>query len=87
MKNMVTASMVTLIIVSAFVPAFSIQEVKATGTIYIGADGSITPPTAPISTVDNETYTFTDNIISDADGVRIQKRHIVLDGAGFTLQG
>jgi len=35
--------------------AFNIQPVKASGSIYIRADGSIDPPTAPIFTMDNVT--------------------------------
>jgi hypothetical protein len=31
-------------------------------TIYIQSDGSVSPSTAPIMTVDNITYTLTDNI-------------------------
>jgi len=54
------------------------------GTIYIRADGSIDPPTAPISTVDNVTYTFTDSIYDSIVG---ERNNIVLNGNGYTLQG
>jgi len=33
----------------------NIETVKASGTIYIRADGSIDPPTANITTTDNVT--------------------------------
>jgi parallel beta-helix repeat protein len=56
-------------------------------TIYIRADGSIDPPTAPISSVDNVTYVLTGNITSDADGIVIERNNTVLDGAGYALQG
>jgi parallel beta-helix repeat protein len=63
-----------------------IQTVKADGgTITINADGSITPSSAPITTVDNSTYTFTANIINES--IVVQRDNIVLDGAGFTIQG
>jgi peptide/nickel transport system substrate-binding protein len=52
--------------------------------IYIRADGSVDPDTAPISTVDNFTYTFTDNIY---DEIVVERDNIVVDGAGYTLQG
>ena len=55
------------------------------GTIYIRADGSVDPPTAPISTSDNVTYTFTGNIVNES--IVIQRDNIVLDGAGYTVQG
>jgi len=62
-----------------------------TETIYIRADGSIEPDTAPISTVDNITYTFTDNIAGDvpaySKAIVVEKDNIVVDGAGYILQG
>jgi parallel beta-helix repeat protein len=57
-----------------------------TEIIYIRADGSIDPPTAPIQR-DGSVYTFTDNISSDADGVVIERDNMTLDGAGCTVQG
>jgi hypothetical protein len=53
-------------------------------TIYIKADGSIDPATANITTVDNRTYTFTDN---NRGGIIVERDNIVLDGAGYVLQG
>jgi parallel beta-helix repeat protein len=63
---------------------FNIRPVKASGTIYIRADGSINPPTANITTVDNVTYTFTDNI---NDSIVVERNNIVIDGNGYKLQG
>jgi|GEM_PF-7058889 len=59
----------------------------ASGTITISADGSITPPTAPIYTSDNITYTLTGNITSDGDGLQIERDNMILDGAGYMLGG
>ena len=64
--------------------SFNVQPVKASGTIYIRADGSVEPETAPISSVDNVTYTFTDNIY---DEIVVERNNIVVDGSGYTLQG
>ena len=62
-----------------------------TETIYIRADGSVNPDTAPISTVDNITYRLTDNIAGDVpegtSAIVVQRDNIVVDGAGYTLQG
>ena len=63
--------------------AFRVQRVEAAGTIYIRADGSV-EGTMDISSVDNVTYTFTDNI---NDEIIIERDNIVVDGAGYTLQG
>jgi parallel beta-helix repeat protein len=68
--------------------SFYAHPVKAQlGTIYIRADGSIDPPTAPISTVDNVTYVLAGNITTDADGIVVERSNIVIDGYGYVLQG
>jgi parallel beta-helix repeat protein len=63
-----------------------VQKVEASGTIYIRADGSIDPPTAPISTSDNVTYILTGNITSDYEGILIQRDNVILDGLGYWIQ-
>lgn len=83
MKIGKTCLIVMLLFMSLFLMA-NVPRVKASGTIYIKADGSIIPPTAPISTVDNITYTFTGDI---SDMIVIERDNIVVDGAGFTVQG
>jgi len=76
--------MFVLLVTSMLTLAFNIQPVKASGTIYIRDDGSVDPPTAPISTVDNITYTFTGDI---NDSIVIERDNIVVDGAGYTMLG
>jgi peptide/nickel transport system substrate-binding protein len=83
-KKIVVVMMLILLILSMLTFAFNIQPVWASGTIYIRADGSIDPPTAPITTVDNVTYTFTDNIY---DSIVIERDSIIVDGQGYTVQG
>jgi parallel beta-helix repeat protein len=83
-KRVVLVTVLTLILLSTFSLALNVQPVRASETIYIQADGSIDPPTAPISTIDNVTYTFT----ADINGsIVIERDTIVVDGAGYTLQG
>ncbi len=72
-KRVVLGIMMTLLLVSMFSLALNIQPVKAKRTIYIRADGSIDPPDAPISTLDNATYTLTGNIASVADGMWLRE--------------
>jgi parallel beta-helix repeat protein len=65
---------------------FNVQPVKAAAAaVYIMADGSVDPSTAPIQR-NESTYTLTDNITSDYDGIWIEKDNVILDGAGYTLQ-
>jgi len=80
----VSGLMITLLLTNMLTLAFRIQKVEASSTIYIRADGSIDPPTAPIHTVDNITYTVTDNI---SETIVIQRNNIVVNGAGYTVQG
>jgi len=76
-----------LLLVSSPLPVVNIQPVKAwNGTIYIHADGNIDPSTAPIQQ-NGDVYTLTDNIISDGDGILIEKSNIEIDGNGHTIQG
>jgi parallel beta-helix repeat protein len=54
-----------------------------TQTIQITATGNVEPQTAPI-TRNGDTYTFTGNI---SNVITVERDNIVLDGAGYTLQG
>jgi len=63
--------------------ALNVQPVTAQEIIEIRADGSISPSTAHISSVDNITYTFTADIDKS---VFLERDNIVVDGAGHTLQ-
>ena len=73
-----------MLLVGTLTFTFNIEPVRASVAIYIRADGSIDPPTAPISTAENITYTFTDNIY---DEIVIERDNIMVDGAGYTIQG
>jgi parallel beta-helix repeat protein len=72
-----------LMLVNLLILAFSIQSVGASGTIYIRADGSIDPPTAPILR-SGDIYTFTNDISSS---IIVEKDNITVDGVGHALQG
>jgi parallel beta-helix repeat protein len=87
MKRMLFLTGLVLVLVSVFLLAFDIETTDASGTIYIEPDGSIDPPDAPFSTVDNVTYTLTGNITSDGDGIIVERDNIVIDGSGYTLLG
>jgi parallel beta-helix repeat protein len=50
--------------------------------VYIRADGSIDPSYAPIFSVDNVTYTFTNDLYIP---VIVERDNIIIDGAGYTL--
>jgi nitrous oxidase accessory protein NosD len=67
-----------------------VQKVEAVDspTIWINANGSITPSTTLITSTDNVTYTLTDNITgtSGYEAINVQRDNIVLDGAGYTVK-
>ena len=67
-----------------------VRPVTAQGTIYIRPDGSVDPETASIQRV-GDTYTFTGDIYSpfvlDKSAIVVERDNIVLDGAGYSLQG
>lgn len=64
---------------------FNAKWIKAefAGQVIIGAAGSVSPSTAPIQR-NGDAYTFTGNINGY---VVVAKGNIVIDGAGYTLQG
>jgi len=84
MKQKAAVFVLFLLLTSMFLLTFITQHVKAEPiTIYIRADGSIDPPTAPVRR-DGNTYTFTSDIYGF---IVVEKDNIVIDGAGYTLQG
>ena len=83
-SKLIVGIVLTLLLTGMLSFTVTIQQVNASGTIYIKADGSVDPPTANITSSDNITYYFTD---SNYDSVVIEKDNIVVDGAGYTLQG
>ena len=88
----VSLIMMFLLVMGTLALVFNVQPVKSdyawTQTIYIQSDGSIQPPTAPIFSIDNVTYTLTDNITgAGARAISIQRNNTIIDGAGHTLQG
>jgi parallel beta-helix repeat protein len=87
--------MLTLLLTSMLTLTFNVRPVSSdyvwSEAIYVLADGSIQPSTAPISSVDNVIYTLTDNITGNvppnSSAIIIQRDNIIIDGAGYTLQG
>jgi len=86
MKRIFTGIILVLLLTGILALAFNIKPVRASGTIYIRADGSIDPPDAPISSVDNVTYTLTGDVTSDADGIVVERDSIVVDGGGYMVE-
>jgi len=82
-RETVSGFMITLIVVSVLTLEFNLQPVEASGTIYIRADGSV-EGTTHITSVDNITYNFTDNIY---DSIVVERSNIIIDGDRHTLQG
>ncbi len=76
--TLVTAELVSLTQANPSPPGLSIKHG------FVRSTGEIEPPTLPIQRVDN-TYVLTDNILNYT--LEIQRSDIVLDGAGFTIQG
>ncbi len=83
---MLCALLITVLIPSALgCERSDFENVIGTGqqVIYIQADGSVDPSTAPIRQ-DGNKYTFTGSV--DAQIV-VDKDNILIDGAGYTLNG
>ena len=84
MSRKIVFVMIFMFFIGVLGTALEVQRVEAADPIYIRADGSIEPSTANITSLDNVTYTFTDN---NYESIIIKRDNIVVDGAGYTLQG
>jgi parallel beta-helix repeat protein len=71
---------------ASFLLAFlAVQPAKTEATvIHIKSDGSIQPSTVPISSIDNMTYMFTDNITGL---IFVERSNIIIDGNASALLG
>jgi parallel beta-helix repeat protein len=81
--------LMSMLFLSVIVLAINVQPAQAVAqTVYIKADGSITPVGAPIVTSDNITYSFTGDVTYPTySGIVVQRSNIVIDGKGYTVQG
>jgi len=83
----VLAAILLLLSISSITGFFQVVKAES-APIYINADGSISPSTAPIYTADNVTYTFTGNMSYPAyNGIVVERSNIVIDGNGYMVQG
>jgi parallel beta-helix repeat protein len=83
MKKIAVVLVITVVLASIFALALDVRHVRASGTIYLRADGSIDPLTAPIQR-DGDVYSFSDNVY---DWIVVERSNIIIDGNGYTLQG
>ena len=82
--NRTLASLLMVILFGTLGLLVKIPTAKASFTICVRADGSVDPPTVPITTVDNVTYTFTNGV----DGsVCVERNHVIIDGNGNGIHG
>jgi len=84
MQKRTASSIASIFLLSSLLVCFfNILPARAAGIIYIRADGSIDPPSAPIQQSGN-TYTFTGDIY---DRIVVERSGITIDGANHTVQG
>ena len=81
MKGKAAAELTLLLLLML---VLNVRPAKAQETIYIRADGSVVPETAPILHLDNITYTLYDDLY---DPIVVERDSIILDGGGHTLLG
>src|SRR4030066_601021 len=83
-KHPVYFILVAFLIVATTVSAFHIQQANASGTIRILSDGTISPPGAPITTLNKITYTLTGNV---GNSISVERNNILINGAGYAVIG
>jgi parallel beta-helix repeat protein len=74
----------SLILFLALALPLEIRPAEASGVIYIRADGSVEPLSAPVSTIDKTTYLLTGKI---NDEIIIQRNNVTIEGNNQTVQG
>jgi parallel beta-helix repeat protein len=74
----------SLLVIGILALAFNVQPVRASGTVYIRADGSVDPPIAPIIK-SGSVYTVTNDMINSS--IVVERNGIILDGGGHVLEG
>jgi parallel beta-helix repeat protein len=79
-----TATLLALFVVSNLISMIYILPARAVGTVYIRSDGSIDPPSTPITTVDMVTYKLTGDISSS---IIVERSNIVVDGKSHFVRG
>ena len=83
MKNAVSLAALTLLIVWVLTSSFSIRHVKAwSGDVTIKSDGSVDPPTAPVSHSGN-VYSLTDDV---QGSIAVEQDNIAVNGMGHAVQ-
>jgi len=86
-RKAVSGVMLSLLLIGMLTLTAKIQPAKAAAAaVYIRADGSVYPSTAPMER-NGSIYTLTGNITTDCDGIWIERSNVILDGAGYTVQG
>jgi|GEM_PF-618781 parallel beta-helix repeat protein len=85
----IVSVILAFLLIGTFILASNIGLVRAQAeTIYINSDGSVSPSSAPISTIDKVTYTFTGDVSYPTYyGVVVKRSNILIDGNGYTVQG
>jgi parallel beta-helix repeat protein len=85
LRRIASSLIIALLLLSLCIFTLNVKPAKAQsgGTIYINSDGSITPPTANITTTDKVTYTFTGNNYLP---IVVNRSNIIINGMDHTLQ-
>jgi parallel beta-helix repeat protein len=88
MKRLLSQMVAVLLLIGGLTLVLATPRAKSTVTVYIMADGSVNPSSAPIRR-DGDTYTLSDDMafMGDTNGIVIERDNITVDGAGFRLQG
>jgi len=73
----------SLMVACLLILALKVPSAVASGPIYIRADGSVDPPSAPILR-NRDLYTFTDDI---SGWIIVERDNVIIDGASHKLQG
>jgi len=84
MKGTFATVIISILLIGLIAPLIGNTAKADPIMVYIRADGSIDPASAPITTSDSTTYTLTDNFNGS---IIVQKDNIVFDGSNHVVNG
>lgn len=78
-------ALIFILLFSSSLSNLFVRSAHSTTIIYINADGSISPSTAPITSNDNVTYSCIGDMLDS--GIQILRNNTILNGNNHALQG
>jgi len=78
--------LIMALFISGSAPLLEVNAQPSSAAIVINADGTVTPPDAPVQR-NGSVYIFSGDVTTDLDGLLVQRNDSVIIGNGFSILG